>query len=79
MVNLLWVVIGGVVLALAVGAYLVLLMRWRRGPTEGAFLHFRCPGCKRRIRFRARQSGHTGQCSHCGAKLTFPPAAKACD
>ncbi len=73
-----WVLIGGVVIALAVGAYLM-LMRSRGGSAEEAFLHFRCTGCKRRIRFRASQTGHSGQCSHCGNKLTFPSASQSSD
>ena len=59
---------GAVALAVAVWAYL----RFRI-PREEPFHHFRCPKCRRRLRYRARQVGHAGQCSHCGSKLTFPP------
>jgi hypothetical protein len=70
----------GVVLGLAavgaVGFYL-----YRRGQEKGeeAFYHFRCPGCKRRLRFRASQAGHSGQCSHCNKPLIFPPISQAID
>jgi hypothetical protein len=75
--GLVWLLCGLVVLALAIGAYLLLM---RRGESAGeTFLHFRCPGCKRRLRFRAGQAGHSGQCSHCGCKLTFPSASQASD
>jgi uncharacterized paraquat-inducible protein A len=59
---------GAVVVAVAVWAYL----RFRT-PTEEPFHHFRCPGCQRRLRYRARQVGHAGQCPKCGRRLTFPP------
>jgi hypothetical protein len=74
---LIWLILAGVIVALAVGAYL--FVRSRGGPREEPYLHFRCPGCKRRIRFRAKQAGHNGQCSHCGGKLTFPSASAAMD
>ena len=72
---LLLLLLAGVVVALAVGAYL--FVRSRSGPAEEPYLHFRCPGCKRRLRFLAKQVGHSGQCSHCGRKLTFPLASQA--
>ena len=75
---MIWVLVGGVIIALAVGAYLFVL-RSRGGSTEEAYLHFRCTGCKRRLRFRASQAGHAGQCSHCGSKLTFPSASQSSD
>jgi hypothetical protein len=69
-----------VVLGVAgVGAYVVLRMRWQSASAGELYLHFRCPGCKRRLRFRAKQAGHSGQCSHCGNKLIFPAAAQASD
>jgi DNA-directed RNA polymerase subunit RPC12/RpoP len=74
---LIWLVGAGVVAALAVGAYL--FVRSRRTPRAEPYLHFRCPVCKRRIRFRASQAGHNGRCSHCGGKLTFPPASQSID
>jgi hypothetical protein len=75
---LIWVLIAGVVIALAIGAYLF-MKRSRSGSAEKTYLHFRCPGCKRRLRFQASQTGHSGQCSHCGGKLTFPSASQASD
>jgi len=62
------------VLVLAGGGYLFVRRRERRQATAEAFFHFRCPGCQRRLRFRARQAGHRGQCSHCGHDVTFPRA-----
>ena len=59
--------LGGAV-AVAVWAYLR-----SRTPTEEPFHHFRCPGCQRRLRYRARRVGHTGRCPQCGLKFTFPP------
>lgn len=71
-----WLLIAGAAAVVGVVAYLLLR---QRSPREEPFLHFRCPGCGRRLRFRARQSGHTGRCSHCGRDLVFPPASQAID
>jgi len=62
-------VLGGV----AVVAVVAWVYLRGRTPTEEPFYHFRCPGCRRRLRYRARQVGHKGECSHCGRGLTFPP------
>jgi ribosomal protein S27E len=72
-------VIAGVLAALAAGVYLLLRRRGRRQEEAGAFYHFRCPGCRRRLRFQARQAGHRGACSHCGRAVTFPPASQSID
>jgi hypothetical protein len=64
-------VLAGAGLALA-AAYL--FARLRQGGEE-PFYHFRCPGCRRRLRFRARQAGHAGRCSNCGRDVTFPPVS----
>jgi DNA-directed RNA polymerase subunit RPC12/RpoP len=68
--------VAGAAAALAVGGYLLLR---RRGGREEPYYHFRCPTCRRRLRFRARQAGHTGQCSHCGHGVTFPPTSQSVD
>jgi hypothetical protein len=47
----------------------------RRAVTE--FYHFRCPRCKRRLRFQPRQVGHQGACSSCRQAVTFPPLSQA--
>jgi hypothetical protein len=73
-----WFVVAGAVVVVGVGAFL-LVKRMRSGPKVEEYLHFRCPGCKRRLRFHSRQTGHSGQCSHCGNKLTFPHSSQASD
>jgi hypothetical protein len=65
-----------VVLVLAVGAFLFVRSR---GPVEEEYYHFRCPGCRRRLRYRAKQIGHKGQCSHCGRDLVFPHTSESVD
>jgi hypothetical protein len=65
-----------VVAVLAIVAYVV--VRSRR-PREEAIYHFRCPGCKRRLRYRERQVGHKGTCSNCGQHLSFPPISESID
>jgi hypothetical protein len=71
----------GLVVAGLLGAAIVGVYLYRRGRarSEEPFYHFRCPGCRRRLRFRGSQSGHSGQCSHCGKSLTFPPLSQAID
>jgi DNA-directed RNA polymerase subunit RPC12/RpoP len=51
----------------------------RRRDAGAAFHHFRCPSCKRRLRFQSRQVGHRGKCSHCGNPVTFPPVSQSVD
>ncbi len=65
-----------VVLVLAVGVFLFLR---GRSPREEAYSHFRCPKCRRRLRYLRRQVGRKGQCSNCGQPLTFPPLSEAID
>jgi transcription initiation factor IIE alpha subunit len=69
-------VIVGVLAALAVGVFLFLR---RRSPEEEAFSHFRCPRCRRRLRYTSRQVGHKGKCSNCGGDVIFPPLSQSID
>jgi transcription initiation factor IIE alpha subunit len=68
-------------IVLLAGAALVALGIWAyfrsRQPGEALYYHFRCPGCNRRLRYRAEQVGHQGGCSHCGARVNFPPVHEA--
>jgi hypothetical protein len=67
----------------AVAATVVALSAWAylrsRQPKEELYFHFRCPGCKRRLRYREKQVGHRGSCSHCKTNITFPPMREAVD
>jgi hypothetical protein len=68
-------VTSGVIVLLAAGGclgFLLVRRRGRRRDKARAVHHFRCPGCKRRLRFSARQVGHKGKCSNCGHDVTFP-------
>jgi transcription initiation factor IIE alpha subunit len=71
------VAVAAAVLLLAGAAFLVWRSRARRAAQDEAVHHFLCPGCGRRLRFRAKQVGHKGQCSHCGKDLVFPPVSKS--
>jgi hypothetical protein len=64
-----WILVGLGAL-LAIGGFAIV---WaRRGPQEEDILHFNCPGCGRKLRYRPRQAGHSGKCPRCGGLLTFP-------
>jgi hypothetical protein len=69
--------VGAVALLLAAavaGGYLG--PRWRRSrQVVPAYDHFRCPGCKRRLRYLAQKAGHRGRCPTCKRDLTFPGRA----
>jgi hypothetical protein len=69
-------VILGVAASIAVGVFVV----WRRRPrVDDSFYHFRCPKCKRRLRYVARQVGHKGKCSNCNGDVLFPPVSQSID
>jgi rRNA maturation endonuclease Nob1 len=70
-------IIGGVVVALAVAGVVVYLRS--RPPREEPYYHVRCPGCKRRLRYRQRQVGNKGNCRNCGHAITFPPISQSVD
>lgn len=68
-----WIILGVVVFLVAAGAFF--FVRLRKSDAEAVY-HFRCPGCKRKLRYHARQVGHRGMCSHCKESLTFPAVAR---
>jgi hypothetical protein len=72
--------LGLAVLALGGGLAYVLARR-NRGLRDArdAYYHFRCPSCKRRLRYRSAQVGHKGKCSHCASPVTFPPVSQSVD
>ena len=50
-----------------------------RSREDENYYHFRCPHCKRRLRFLAKQVGHKGKCSNCGCDVLFPPVSQSVD
>ena len=75
----LYVIAGAAVIAAVVAACYV-AVRWKQWQaTNEGYCHFRCPGCRRRLRFQARQVGRKGRCSHCGADVTFPAVSQSID
>ena len=68
-----WIILGIVVFLVAAGAFFV--MRLRKSG-EDLVYYFRCPGCKRKLRYYARQVGHKGRCGNCKEPLVFPPIAR---
>jgi hypothetical protein len=63
------VVVLGVLLALAVGAYLGLR---NRPPKEEPFLYFRCPRCEHKLRYLAVRAGHRAVCPRCRKQSVLP-------
>jgi hypothetical protein len=47
-------------LALVGGGRAFWLVRRSRREAGAVFYHFRCPNCRRRLRFQSRQVGHKG-------------------
>ena len=47
------------------------VLLWRRRQGERV-LHYDCPGCGRRLRYKTKSAGGHGLCPQCGEKLTFP-------
>jgi LPXTG-motif cell wall-anchored protein len=64
-----WTLIVGIPLIIAVGAFLFFR---RRTPRQLPIYYFRCPGCKRKLKYFARQAGHKGMCSNCKEPFIFP-------
>jgi hypothetical protein len=63
-----------IILAVASVALLggYLWLRARRPVKEEEYYHFKCPGCGRKLRYRASQKGHEGMCPRCNQRWTFP-------
>lgn len=69
----------GVAVLAAAGLTFWLIRRGGSSNREIAYSHFRCPGCRRRLRYQSRQVGHKGECSNCGREITFPPVSQSVD
>jgi LPXTG-motif cell wall-anchored protein len=64
-----WILMIGIPAGLGVGAFL--FVRSRK-PKEEPVHYFRCPSCKRKLKYLARQAGHKGMCGTCKEKFVFP-------
>jgi len=69
-----WILIIGIPVAIGIGLFLFVRSRPAK---EEEILYFRCPGCKRRLKYRPRQIGHKGMCSNCKDQFTFPAPSPA--
>lgn len=65
------------VVAAGIIAGIFLVVRRWRSREDDSFYHFRCPKCKRRLRYLARQVGNNGKCSNCSADVVFPPTSQS--
>lgn len=61
-----------VFIAVLAAANVYAYWRSRPGPPETLY-YFKCPKCRQRLRYRARQAGNPGMCRRCKEKWTFPP------
>jgi len=46
----------------------------RRRSAQAEFLHFRCPGCKQRLRYQAGKAGRSMICPQCYHRSKLPMA-----
>lgn len=69
------IVIVAIVALLAAAIGVVVYLR-RRPAEDEEDLHFQCPSCSRRLRYRAKQAGHQGACPRCRETFVFPGTAK---
>jgi hypothetical protein len=60
------------VIVLVGGAAVVFVAARARRPKEEPVQHFKCPSCRRKLRYRSNQAGHKGMCPLCKQHLTFP-------
>jgi hypothetical protein len=72
----LYLVLGVALLGGVVGGYLFLHRPQNNDPE---FYNFRCTGCKKKLRYQAKQVGHQGRCPACRKPITFPPISQAID
>jgi hypothetical protein len=61
-----------VVIVLVAGAVGLFVAARARRPKEEPVQHFKCPSCRRKLRYRQTQAGHKGMCPLCKQHLTFP-------
>ncbi len=70
--NLIYILVA-VALIVAVGGYIFVRSR---PAVEEEYLHFNCPSCGRRLRYRSKQAGHQGACPRCRESFVFPMTPK---
>lgn len=71
------VVVVAIVAVILIAGIVLFLMR--RKKEDDAFYHFRCPKCKRRLRYLSKQVGRKGKCSNCASEVVFPPTSQSID
>ncbi len=64
------------IVALLAATIGVIVYLRNRAAVEEEDLHFNCPSCKRRLRYKPKQAGHHGACPRCRESFVFPGAAK---
>jgi len=55
-------------------AALVSYLLWPTKEVEDSICTLRCPGCGRKLRYRASRAGHHGKCPVCKMRFEYPPA-----
>lgn len=62
--------LAAIVPIMVIGAIVLVMRRRNAAPAEP--IYFRCPGCRRKIKYMPKQGGNKGQCSNCKTDLIFP-------
>jgi len=64
-----WLVLLAGVVALAFGVYRFVQART---PKDEPYFRFLCPGCGRKLHYRARKAGQRGICPRCKQQCDYP-------
>jgi len=64
------IIVGAVVAVLIAAVWFIS----QRKSAQTAFVHFRCPECKQRLRFQAGKAGRGSICPRCLHRATLPLA-----
>lgn len=63
------------VVALLAATIGIVVWRRSRAAEDEEYMHFNCPSCHRRLRYRPKQAGHQGACPRCRESFVFPGGA----
>ncbi|HEV3146363.1 MAG TPA: hypothetical protein VGZ47_20920 [Gemmataceae bacterium] len=70
MTTIILIAVLGAAALLGIGCFAVM----QRRSTQASFVHFRCPGCKQRLRYQAGKAGRAMICPQCFHRSKLPLA-----